>query len=75
MYICICNGVTEGQIRDCVQNHGVHRIGHLKKQLGVCTRCGKCALAAKQTLERCLLEKQKVNIDLDLGSAGVFNYV
>ncbi|MGH8559377.1 MAG: (2Fe-2S)-binding protein [Methylococcales bacterium] len=74
MYICICNCVTESQIRDCVENQGVRRVNQLRKQLGTCTRCGKCALATKQTLDRYLLEQQNFNKTLDLETPGSFYY-
>ncbi|MGR9108195.1 MAG: (2Fe-2S)-binding protein [Gammaproteobacteria bacterium] len=73
MYICICNAVTESQIRNCVENEGVRRLGQLKKRLGTCAGCGKCALATKQTLERYLSEKQALAEGLDLQAAGAFN--
>ncbi|MGH8550798.1 MAG: (2Fe-2S)-binding protein [Methylococcales bacterium] len=74
MYICICNQITDSQIRECVETQGVRTIGQLRKRLGTCTQCGKCALATKQTLDRCLLEKRCVGAALDLESTGAFNY-
>ncbi|MGH8476365.1 MAG: (2Fe-2S)-binding protein [Methylococcales bacterium] len=56
MYICICNNVTESQIRDCVENQGVRRLSQLTRRLGACTRCGKCAPLTKQTLDRYVRE-------------------
>ena len=56
MYICICNEVTERQIRDAVDHHGIKRVSHLKRQLGACSQCGKCAAAAKQVLDDCLTQ-------------------
>lgn len=48
MYICVCNAVTEREIRHCA------RLGcsldDLREHLGVCTSCGKCKHAAKQIL-------------------------
>ncbi|MCI0654356.1 MAG: (2Fe-2S)-binding protein [Methylococcaceae bacterium] len=74
MYICICNRVTDSQIRECVETHGVRTVGQLRKRLGTCAQCGKCALATKQVLDRCLLERHCVSASLDLESAGALNY-
>lgn len=74
MYICICNGVTEKQIKESVLNHGVRRVGQLKAKLGVCGQCGKCARATKQALDRFLVENQGLGIQLDLKAANAFNY-
>jgi bacterioferritin-associated ferredoxin len=48
MYICVCNAVTEREIRHCAQL-GCTMVD-LREQLGVCTGCGKCKHAAKQIL-------------------------
>lgn len=48
MYICVCNAVTESQIRRCAQLGCT--MGDLREQLGVCADCGKCKHAAKQIL-------------------------
>lgn len=48
MYICVCNAVTESEIRRCAQlGCDLH---DLRERLGVCTGCGKCKHAAKQIL-------------------------
>jgi bacterioferritin-associated ferredoxin len=51
MYICICHGVTESQIRDAVQS-GADSLETLSVELGIGTRCGSCVCAAE-----CLLEE------------------
>jgi bacterioferritin-associated ferredoxin len=48
MYICVCNAVTEREIRHCAQLGCT--MDDLREQLGVCTGCGKCKHAAKQIL-------------------------
>lgn len=55
MYICVCNAVTEREIRQCAQLGCT--LGDLREQLGVCTNCGKCKHAAKQILR----EERSVN--------------
>jgi bacterioferritin-associated ferredoxin len=41
MYVCICKGVTDREIRDAVAD-GVHTVRGLRKQLGCTGQCGKC---------------------------------
>ncbi len=48
MYICVCNAVTEREIRRCAQLGC--SLGDLREQLGVCSNCGKCKQAAQQIL-------------------------
>ena len=50
MYICICNAVTEDQIRKAMEN-GIHTMKELNTQLRVAAGCGKCAPYAKCILK------------------------
>jgi bacterioferritin-associated ferredoxin len=54
MYICICKNVTDGQIRKAVREKGVHNLRGLRKELGACDQCGKCAPEARQIIKDCL---------------------
>lgn len=49
MYICICNAITEGQIRACAKE-GVCTLDDLECRLGVGAGCGRCKHAATQVL-------------------------
>lgn len=49
MYICLCNGVTERDIRSCAEN-GASSLHDLERCLGVGAGCGRCAPAAKEVL-------------------------
>lgn len=49
MYICICNGVTDRDIRNAAAS-GCTTIRELKRELGVASECGKCASCAKDVL-------------------------
>lgn len=41
MYICICNAVSERQVRECAQK-GVGSVEELTGLLGVGAGCGRC---------------------------------
>ena len=53
MFICICNGVTEKQIRDAVHS-GAGDIAQLRGSLGVGAGCGTCAAFAEQIISETL---------------------
>ena len=46
MYVCICNGITDKQIRRAVED-GAQSLQELREQLGVAGCCGQCATEAK----------------------------
>ena len=42
MYVCICNAVTDGEIRAAVAD-GARSLADIKATLGAATCCGRCA--------------------------------
>jgi len=50
MYICICNAITEREIRQAAAL-GATKLSHLKEGLGVATCCGACEPCARQILQ------------------------
>lgn len=50
MYVCICKKVTEGQIRQAVIERGVRNLRTLRREVGGCDQCGKCAPDAKRII-------------------------
>ena len=50
MYVCICNNVTERDIREAVSN-GAVSIDCLEDRLRVSTGCGQCRELARQCLQ------------------------
>lgn len=49
MFVCVCNAVTETQVRQCVAN-GAQTLGDLQFELGVASCCGCCAETAESYL-------------------------
>ncbi|MCD0505055.1 (2Fe-2S)-binding protein [Bordetella petrii] len=49
MYICVCNAVTERQVRASV-DAGAVTLSDLQFELGVATCCGCCAATAQEYL-------------------------
>ncbi|MDX1594858.1 MAG: (2Fe-2S)-binding protein [Gammaproteobacteria bacterium] len=55
MYVCICNEVTESDIRRSV-DAGVHDMVGLSLELGVATCCGLCSDTALAVLDDAVSE-------------------
>lgn len=49
MYVCICNAITDKQIRKAAES-GVTDLWGLQAELGVATNCGSCKEAASEIL-------------------------
>lgn len=50
MYVCLCNGITEHEVRECVAD-GARCLGDLESRLGVGSNCGKCREHAESLLD------------------------
>lgn len=50
MYICVCGGVTESQIRAAIQE-GAHTVEALSRRLGVGIQCATCVDATQWLLD------------------------
>ncbi|MBX9631312.1 MAG: bacterioferritin-associated ferredoxin [Burkholderiales bacterium] len=57
MYVCMCHGITDRQIREAV-SEGVGSMRELRAELGVASSCGCCAEYAKQLLDETLTGSQ-----------------
>jgi bacterioferritin-associated ferredoxin len=57
MYVCLCEGVTDGQIREAIYE-GCCSYRDVRATLGVASQCGKCACLAKQVVRDTLSEVQ-----------------
>ena len=49
MYICLCNAITDREIRSCVEE-GACSMRELESCLGVGAGCGRCKPAAREIL-------------------------
>ncbi len=46
MYVCICKGITDTQIRAAVED-GASSLRDVHSALGVASQCGKCGIIAR----------------------------
>jgi bacterioferritin-associated ferredoxin len=60
MYVCICKSVTDHQIRKSVLNHDVSTLRDLRRCLGACDQCGKCAPEAKRLIGETVRERSEL---------------
>lgn len=51
MYVCICNAITEREIRQCAEL-GAATLCDLRGCLGVASCCGTCAKSAQEVLDQ-----------------------
>ena len=57
MYVCLCVGVTDGQIRDAIYE-GYCSYKEVRAATNVGTQCGKCACLAKEVVRETLTKLQ-----------------
>ena len=53
MYVCICKGITDTQIRAAVQD-GASSVSDVHSSLGGASQCGKCGILAKEIVRESL---------------------
>ncbi|WP_148861444.1 bacterioferritin-associated ferredoxin [Marinobacter fonticola] len=56
MYVCLCHGVTDRQIRQAAEE-GCRSMRQLGKEMGVGRQCGRCAATAREILRECQTEE------------------
>lgn len=58
MYVCICNAITDKQIRKAAEA-GVRDLWDLQRELGVASGCGSCKEVASEILRE---ERQRPRV-------------
>lgn len=53
MYVCVCNAVTDGEIRNAAHS-GCRSFTELRERLQVGTCCGRCSGCARRVLHETL---------------------
>lgn len=51
MYVCVCNSITDRQIREAA-HEGMRTLDDLRRELRVATCCGRCADYAQTLLDQ-----------------------
>ena len=58
MYVCICNAITDKQIRRAAES-GVTSLWELQEKLGVASNCGKCGEMAVSIIRETNAKQQE----------------
>jgi bacterioferritin-associated ferredoxin len=58
MYVCVCNTVTDSDIRRAVED-GVRNLKQLRQQTGCTSTCGSCTEMAVEVLQYELSNKRE----------------
>lgn len=53
MYVCLCKGITDSQIRTAVTS-GLTNYRELRLALGLSSQCGKCAVHAREVFREAI---------------------
>lgn len=57
MYVCLCNAITDKEIRDAVREEGIGNLRELKDSLSIANQCGKCAQVAQRIIDATILDE------------------
>ncbi len=68
MYVCICNGITERQIREAAEG-GCRSMAELTMRTGCGSSCGSCMDTASAMIDRVHGERATLPPLLDLSRA------
>ena len=55
MYVCLCKGITDTQIRAAVEE-GASSLRDVRNALGVASQCGKCGILTRDIVRQSLLD-------------------
>jgi len=58
MYVCVCNAVTDSDIREAVDG-GVHTLKQLRRTTGCGSTCGNCEELAAEVLQQALTDRRQ----------------
>ena len=56
MFVCMCYGITDKQIKIAVETHGVGNIRELKQVMTLGNQCGKCVELAQEIIDNTIMD-------------------
>ncbi len=65
MYICVCEQVTEKQIKIAIRE-GAASLNDLSDNLGVASQCGQCSGCVKGLLEKHTTKQESSSCSMDI---------
>ena len=73
MYVCLCKGVTDTQIKEAVAD-GANSLRAVRMQLGVASQCGRCADCACDVIKEAKTERNAAIQSTTFGGCAVVAY-
>ncbi len=58
MYVCLCKGITDSQIRAAIED-GATSMRDVRHSLGVASQCGKCGILTREIVRESLMESNE----------------
>ena len=58
MYVCLCKGITDTQIRAAVED-GANSLREVRNTLGVASQCGKCGILTREIVRETLMDSNE----------------
>ena len=59
MYVCLCKGITDKQIKDELQGKGPGQFRDVCSKLGVGKDCGSCLVASEEYFQDMIVAQSK----------------
>ena len=57
MFVCLCNAVTDKDIKDAVLNDGIGNVRDLKAKMSIANQCGKCTQLAQSIIDDTIVDE------------------
>ena len=57
MFVCMCYGITDKQIKSAVETHGVGNMRELKQIMALGSQCGKCIELAQEIIDETIIDE------------------
>ncbi len=57
MFVCMCYGITDKQIKAAVQAEGVGNVRELKQMMALGSQCGKCVQMAQDIIDDTIMDE------------------
>jgi bacterioferritin-associated ferredoxin len=57
MFVCMCYGITDKQIKSAVETHGVGNVRELKQIMQLGSQCGKCVEFAQEIIDNTIIDE------------------
>lgn len=57
MYVCLCHGITDKDIKNLVREEGVGTLRELKEHMPLGSQCGTCTRTAQSIIDNTIIDE------------------